>query len=154
FKPAFGLKIGSGHGKYGIIDNSFRTRQHPIKGQLYPIPGTSVKGRIRSTYRKYSHLLPDDAKKIEERIFGTEKEIGWAHFSDLVPNSDCNLSISTNTSIDRFRKAAKQSTLRVEEYLQLTKDGYFSGTVEGFLPKNIEEENDLVYLLFAILATT
>jgi len=154
FVPESGVKIGAGHGKYGIIDNSYRSRKTATNEVLYPIPGTSVKGRIRATLKKYSHILAIDSNAIIEGIFGKSGQAGWAHFSDLLPVQEkVSLGVQTSTSIDRFRKAAKHQSLRMEEYASLEKGNKYSGEIAGY--RSIEKNNKELYaLLFALLATT
>jgi CRISPR/Cas system CSM-associated protein Csm3 (group 7 of RAMP superfamily) len=155
FSPTGGLKIGSGHGKNGIIDNAYRVKRKSDGSTYYPIPATSIKGRIRYSFIKYRHLLTGESENVEYEIFGKSGKSGWARFSDLLPAKDDAVLVgaSTNTSMDRFRNTARHTSLRVEEYVQMNnQDESFHGVIEGFRIKN-ENKKDVAALLFSILAT-
>jgi CRISPR/Cas system CSM-associated protein Csm3 (group 7 of RAMP superfamily) len=154
FAPASGLKIGAGHGKHGTIDNAFRTRKTADNKTIYSIPGTSVKGRVRSALKKLAHILHLEDGNADEMIFGKSGKPGWAHFSDLKPKHEkVLLGTQTNTSIDRFRKAAKHQSLRMEEYIALEENESFQGEIEGY--REVQSNRKDVYaLLFALYTTT
>lgn len=149
FKLAAFLKIGAGFGKNNFVDNAMRSRQHASKKEIYDIPGTSVKGRIRANFEQIAHLLPVDAAN----IFGKERIAGWAHFSNLTPQQPMKIGVSTSTAIDRFRKAAKQQSLRVEEFAQVAYKDQLTGTIEGYVSNNVDGERQLYSLLLALLRT-
>lgn len=170
FKDSMGVKIGSGQSKFGMIDNAFRIRHEIMRGTepqanvIYSIPATMVKGRIRASFhRLLPHLLKDKSEHYEGLIFGTEGKEGFAKFSDLLPERPeyVAIELQTNTAIDRFRRAAKQETLRVTEYMGLHKTVNLNGEIEGFLPVNEQAGDEinkipelLAYLLIALKNTT
>ncbi|MGM2726225.1 hypothetical protein ACS2Q2_29510, partial [Bacillus cereus group sp. Bce009] len=72
----------------------------------------------------------------------------------------------TSTSIDRFRKTAKQYSLRVEEYLEFNGEDNrvteLVGTIEGYRERNVvygektifeSKRVELATLLFSLLQT-
>lgn len=155
FTPEYSVRVGSGQGKYGIIDNAYRTRLNAQRTEVICIPGTSVKGRIRNTFQRLIPIFYEDHSNLEIDIFGNAKREGWARFSDLQV-SDVNNTLKatqTSTTIDRFRKTAKAKTLRVEEFVTLTNQEAFSGTIEGYIGETEELIPELVYLLLAIINT-
>lgn len=145
------MKIGAGYGKNSFIDNAIRTVRTSDNTEVFTIPGTSVKGRIRANFEQLAHILScgngDD-------LFGKSGQPGWAHFSSLVSEQPVKVNITTSTSVDRFRKAAKNQSLRVEEYAQLDYNDSFHGTIEGFMPNDDAHEKTLYSLLVAMLNTT
>lgn len=149
FKLDKALIIGSGKGMNSYVDDVFKTRKLADNSIVYEIPGTSVKGHIRTTFEKLSHIFEVDAT----RIFGKERYAGWAHFTPLRTERDTVLLENySNTSIDRYRKAAKAGALRVEEYITLKGNSYFTGKVEGFIEEG-NHEDEIYSLLLAMLGT-
>ncbi|WP_445613474.1 RAMP superfamily CRISPR-associated protein [Geobacillus sp. YF-1] len=158
FKPEFAVCIGSGQGKYGIIDNAYRTRMDNARREKITIPATTAKGRIRYTFQRLMHLFPNISAEVEKDIFGESGIEGWARFSDLLlqEENDAALMVQASTAIDRFRKAAKTKMLRVQEVAMLQANKRFYGTVEGYAELKKEESisAELAYFLLAILNTT
>lgn len=149
FKLDNALKIGSGIGKNSYIDNAFKTRTLANQAIIYEIPATSVKGHIRSTFEKMNHLFNIQA----DRVFGKERYAGWAHFSPLKAKKETvNLEWSSNTAIDRFRKAAKRHSLRVEEFITIRKGSYFIGQIDGYL-ENVDNQKEVYTLMLALIGT-
>lgn len=142
------LKISSGNGKNSYVDNAIRTQVDHQRKQLIEIPGTSAKGRIRANFEKVTHLLPAD---YSNDIFGASGQQGWAHFSSLTCEKPPKVGIATSTAIDRFRKGAKNKSLRVEEFTQTNKGNPFMGTIDGTLLKTEPYEKQVAALLLALL---
>ncbi|MED3660544.1 RAMP superfamily CRISPR-associated protein [Ureibacillus terrenus] len=143
------LKIGSGTGKNSSVDNTFKTRKLANSQKVYEIPGTSVKGHFRSTFKKLEHLFDVPA----EPIFGEERYAGWAHFSPLRAKTESvHLEWSASTSVDRFRKAAKNHSLRVEEFITLKEGSFLAGEVDGYIPDETNKK-EVFALMLAMLAT-
>ncbi|MCW2279305.1 RAMP superfamily CRISPR-associated protein [Heliophilum fasciatum] len=177
FIPDFGLKIGSGQSKYGVIDNTFRTRHDDHGNTIYAIPGTTVKGRIRSSYRRLAGLFPDEGIQKEAMYFGIPGKAGCLHFLDLKVSEDSSLSLieKASTAIERLRRAAKSESLHVEEYMVCKRESkeaigeaIFSGFIEGvyrgarhefFSEKSTKDTGidkipaHLAYLLLAVKST-
>lgn len=156
FTPHSLLKVGAGYGKNSYVDNAFRTRRKIVNGQhfeqVYEIPATSVKGRLRANFEKQSHLFTEP--QLVNHIFGMNEKrtAGWAHFSSLAPSQTMQIENATNTAIDRFRKAAKHMSLRVTEYAQVAEEDVLTGTIEGYRLKNTSKED--IYALLLTLITT
>ncbi|KIQ94511.1 hypothetical protein LH47_01389 [Anoxybacillus thermarum] len=157
FKPDFAVCIGAGHGKYGIIDNAYRTRVDSAHREKITIPATTAKGRIRHTFERLINMFPHIDAHAERKIFGESGMEGWARFSDLLllKEDDALLDTKTSTTIDRFRKAAKPKTLRIQEFATLKTGKCFYGTVEGYvaLEKETSITKELAFFLLAILNT-
>ena len=143
------LKIGAGYGENSFIDNKMRGRYHMTKGYIFDVPGTSVKGRIRANFEKIESIVSIDSNS----IFGQEHIEGWAHFSALTSKKPMQVGISTSTAIDRYRKSAKQKSLRVEEFVQAAYNDELIGTIDGYIANDIEGQKQLYALLLALLRT-
>lgn len=146
------IKIGTGVGANEYIDNALRRTTLADGTEQFEIPGTSVKGKIRATYEKIEHLF-NGTKEQNINIFGTTGKAGWAHFSSLVPKKPVDVGIMTNNSVDRFRKAIKTYSLRVEEYGQLKQGDQCVGTIEGYI-LNEKQKKEVYGLLLALLNTS
>lgn len=154
FKPNFAVRIGSGHGKYGIIDSAYRMRADSSRREKITIPATTVKGRIRYTFERLINLFSNVDENIGKQIFGESGIEGWARFSDLLlkEEEDALLGEKASTAIDRFRRGAKSKTLRVEEFAMLKEDKCFYGMIEGYVMlEEMDMNKEMAVFLLSIL---
>lgn len=144
------LKIGAGNGRNSYIDNLHRSRKDADNKDIVDIPGTIVKGKVRAQFQKMNTLF---SQNMQQAIFGKEGQAGWAHFSNLTPTAELKLDVKTSTQINRFTKTVKHGALKVEQYAQLPKSSYFTGTIRGYVANGEQMEQQVYALALALLRT-
>ena len=127
------LKIGAGNGRNSYIDNLHRSRKDAQNKDVVDIPGTIVKGKVRSQFQKMNTLF---SQNMQHNIFGKEGQAGWAHFSNLTPTEELKLDVKTSTQINRF-----------------TKSSYFTGTIRGYVADDEQIKQQVHALALALLRT-
>jgi len=114
------LHIGSGFGVAGVI-NSALVRNH---ADFVYIPGSSLKGRLRSNALRLSRQLKYGHNLIDS-IFGTPQNKGSlrfsdAHFDDLITSlpglKSYQASTITGVGIERRRRISQEQHLFTKEH--------------------------------------
>ncbi|WP_058485136.1 RAMP superfamily CRISPR-associated protein [Defluviitalea phaphyphila] len=138
------------HISSGVVENGFIDEYIIKKGQNPYIPGSTVKGKVRSYFRMLleSKMNRLDAEKIEALIFGGEGyKPSKIYFEDFISNKPKNTDIRYGIRVDRYKKTAKDKGLFNYE---IGEKGIYTGKVIIYFDDitiNYKEDLEMAFLM-------